>query len=517
MRILSFCFCLVLWNYSFAQEVNLGVFKGQADVGDPKNAGSSSYDPSSQTYILKGSGYNIWFERDEFHFLHRKLSGDFILTANFEFVGDGVDPHRKVGWMLRESLDDNAAHVSAVSHGDGLTVLQWRVLKGAFMRDPQDEIFFPKGGFEIIQLERAGTTVTMRAAHPGEPLQTIGSYEAENMPDEVFAGLFINSHNPDEVEEAKVWNVRIDQPVAEGYNAYQQGMVGSRLETMNVFDGKRKVIYQSETGFEAPNWLPDGDKLLINKEGSIYTISVEGGELEKLNTGDVNRNNNDHGISFDGKTLAISSSSEGTSSRVYVLPIEGRNPTLITQESPSYWHGWSANNKEVYYVAQREGSDAYNIYKKAINGKSEEVKLTNNTGFHVDGPEATPDGKFIYYNSSATGTMQIWRMKPDGSAQEQVTFDEYNDWFPHISPDGKWIAFLSFDTTVAPADHPFYKRVMLRLMPASGGAPRVIAYLYGGQGTINVPSWSPDSKSIAFVSNSRTFDYSVEENTVSGE
>ncbi len=503
MRILTFSFCCLLCFSVFAQEANLGVFQGQADVGDPKNAGSSSYDPSSQTYTIKGSGYNIWFERDEFQYLHRKLTGDFILTANFEFVGEGKDPHRKIGWMLRESLEDDAAHVSAVSHGDGLTVLQWRVLGGAYMRDPQDEIFFTKGNMEIIQLERAGTIVTMRVAHPGEPLQSVGSYEAKNLPDEVFGGLFISSHNPDEVEEAKVWNVRIDQPVPQDYNAYQQGMVGSRLETLHVFDGKRKVIYAADSGFEAPNWMPKGDKLLINKEGAMYTIPVEGGKLTKLNTGDVNRSNNDHGISFDGKKLAISSSSEGTASRVYVLPIEGGPPTLITEESPSYWHGWSANNKEVYYVAQR-GDDVYNVYKKAISGKSQEVKLTNNTGFHVDGPEATPDGKFICYNSSETGTMQIWRMKPDGTAQEQVTYDEYNDWFPHISPDGKWIAFISFDTTVDPGDHPFYKRVMLRLMPASGGVPRVIAYLYGGQGTINVPSWSPDSKSIAFVSNSKT-------------
>lgn len=518
MRILLICFCLLFWNFSFAQEADLGVFENQTDIGNPNNSGSSSYDPSAQVYTLKGSGYNIWFERDEFHFLHRKLSGDFILTANFEFVGEGVDPHRKVGWMLRASLDDNAPHVSAVAHGDGLTVLQWRVMKGAFMRDPEDEIFFPKGNFEIIQLERAGKTVTMRVAHPGEPLQVIGSYEAENLPDEVFAGLFINSHNPDEIEEARVWNVRIDVPVEEGYNAYQQGMVGSRLETMNVFDGKRIVIYQSDTGFEAPNWMPDGDKLLINKDGSLYKIPVEGGELEKLNTGEVNRNNNDHGISFDGKKLAISSSSENTSSQVYVLPLEGGTPTRITEEAPSYWHGWSANNKEVYYVAQRN-DDVYNIYKKAINGKSEEVKLTNNTGFHVDGPEATPDGKYIYYNSSESGTMQLWRMKPDGTAHEQITFDQYNNWFPHISPDGKWIVFLSFDTSVAPADHPFYKRVMLRMIPASGGTARVIAYLYGGQGTINVPSWSPDSKSIAFVSNSKELFLEIpsENSSVDGE
>jgi Tol biopolymer transport system component len=485
---------------SSAQQESLGIFEQQTDVGKPKLSGESRYDADAQLYHLKGAGYNIWFERDEFHFLHRKIQGDFILTANFKLLGEGTDPHRKVGWMLRESLQDDAAHVSAVLHGDGLTVLQWRALRGAYMRDPEDEIFFPKQSAEIMQLERSGNTIFMRVANPGEPLQLVGSYESSDLPDEIYAGPFICSHNPDVVEEAEIWNVRLDKPVPEDYNAYQQGYLSSRLEIMDVFSAKRKVIYTSPQGFEAPNWMPDGERLLFNQSGSLFTINIDGANVQKLNTGSVNRNNNDHGISFDGKMLAISSSSENTSSRVYVLPISGGEPELVTEKSPSYWHGWSANNREVYYVAQRSEGGPFNIYKKGIRG-GPEVQLTFSENAHADGPESTPDGKYIYYNSTASGTMQIWRMKPDGSGQEQVTFDQYNDWFPHISPDGKWIAFLSFDTDVAPQDHPFYKRVMLRLMPASGGAPKVIAYLYGGQGTINVPSWSPDSRHIAFVSN----------------
>ena len=498
---LLFCF---LFNASFAQ----GIFEKSEDIGKPKKAGSAQYDEATQTYTLQGSGYNIWFERDEFHYLYKKLTGDFILTANFAFEGKGKDPHRKIGWMIRESLEDNAAHLSAVVHGDGLTVLQWRELRGAFMRDPEDEIFAQKDGYSIIQLERRGKTVIMRAAHVGEPLQEIGAHEMNSMPDEVFAGLFIGSHNPDVVEKAKVWNVRIDQPVADDYNPNEAGFLGCRLETMNVFDGKRKVIFTAPKRFEAPNWMPDSKKLLFNMDGALFTIPVEGGEPQKLNTGDVNRINNDHDISFDGKMLAISSSSENTGSRVYILPLEGGNPKLLTEESPSYLHGWAANNKEVYYVAQRDTA-IYNVYKKSIKG-GKEVQLTFNKSAHVDGPEGSPDGKYVYYNGSTTGTMQLWRMKPDGSDKEQLTFDEYNDWFPHISPDGQWILFISFGIEVAPGDHPSYKRVMLRLMPAAGGAPSVVAYLYGGQGTINVPSWSPDSQHVAFVSNSSVPDNKAE-------
>ncbi|MFL5787193.1 MAG: TolB family protein [Flavisolibacter sp.] len=495
-----------------SQNNTLGIFDNNSDIGNPKNPGSASYNASSQSYHLKGSGYNIWFNRDEFNFLYKKIAGDFILTANFEFLGNKGNEHRKIGWMVRESLDEGAASMNAVVHGDGLTVLQWRELRGAYMRDPEDEIFYPKKSAEIIQLERSGKTMIMRVAHIGEPLQVVGWHVMPSLKDSVYAGLCISSHDPDRSEEASVWNVRIDRPVPNDYSPNPQiqrtlapfrGTVGCRMEIMNVFDGKRKVILSSNDRFEAPNWMPDGKRLLYNSGGSIYTIPIEGGTTEKINTDTVKRNNNDHGISFDGKMLAISSHRSGLpggGSTVYVLPLSGGTPRLLTESTPSYWHGWDPNGKDVTIVAQRNGGSIYNIYKVSVkDGK--ETALTQNTTGHVDGPEYSPDSKYIYYNANPTGTMQIWRMRPDGSGKEQLTFDEYHNWFPHISPDGKWMVFISFPPDIDPNAHPANKQVMLRLMPVSGGAPKVVAYLYGGQGTINVNSWSPDSKSIAFVSN----------------
>ena len=188
----------------------------------------------------------------------------------------------------------------------------------------------------------------MRAAKFGEPFEIIGSQEVENLSGEVFIGLFVCSHDENVLEEAKVWNVRIDRPVADTYNPNKEGWLGCRLETMNVFDGKRKVILTEPSRFEAPNWMPDGKNLLINKEGLLYKIPVEGGELKKVNTGFADNLNNDHGISFDGKLLAISHHNKEANggSAVYVLPIEGGDPKLITKETPSYWHGWAPNNKE---------------------------------------------------------------------------------------------------------------------------------------------------------------------------
>ena len=502
---------LLLAAFSFSifntmsQSVPVGDFANHTDVGSPKIKGDATFDAATQEYTLKGGGYNIWFNRDEFQYAYNKIKGDFILTANVKLIGEGKDPHRKIGWMIRESDREDAAHISATLHGDGLTVLQWRRLRGAFMRDPQDEIFHTKRNTSIIQLERLGKMIIMRTANAGEPLQEVGRTEMPDMPDEVLAGLFICSHNPDVEESGSAWNVRIEKTVPDSHDGYHDGVLGSRLEIMNVVDGRRKIIYTDPGRIEAPNWMPDNTHILFNQGGSIFTVTTEGGKPEKLNTGSVNRNNNDHVISFDGKMLGISSHRDGLpggGSAIYVLPLAGGEPKLITDRTPSYLHGWSTNGKEIIYTAQRVSiSPAFNLYRQAINGGAEQQLTFNKKGL-CDGPEYSPDGKFIYYNSDETGTMQIWRMKPDGTAKEQVSFDQYNNWFPHISPDGKWIVIISFMPSVPAGDHPFYKRVQLRLMPAAGGAVRTIAYLYGGQGTINTPSWSPDSKHIAFISNS---------------
>ena len=499
---------------SFAQSP-VGIFQYNEDIGHPKKTGMASFDEKMQVYSIAGAGSNIWFNRDEFHYLYNKISGDFIITADFEFSEDMINAnaHCKIGWMVRESADEGAASWNAVKHYDGLCLLQWRPFKGMFMRDPEEERFFAKKGkgMQTIQMQRSGNTLTMKMAHRGEPLQLVASEKME-MKAEVLAGIYICSHDSDAVARAKVWNVRIDKPVINTYSSNPYAaktqvneVLGCRLELLDISDGMRQVIYESKGRFEAPNWMPDGKKILFNQGGSIYTIPVTGGTPEKLNTGTVTGNNNDHAISFDGKMLAISSHREGLpggGSTVYTLPLPGGEPKLITENTPSYFHGWNPNGKELAITAQRNGEKIYNLYKVSVkDGK--ETALTANKSGHVDGPEYSPDGKYIYYNANVTGTMQIWRMKPDGSGKEQLTFDEYHNWFPHISPDGNLMVFISFPPDIDPDAHPSYKEVMLRVMKLNApGGPRVVAYLYGGQGTINVGSWSPDSKRIAFVSNS---------------
>lgn len=211
MKILYFILFVALCSGASAQNNALGLFDGHMDIGHPKNAGSSQYDKTTHTYTLKGSGYNIWFNRDEFQYLYKKIKGDFIATANFEFIGAKGNDHRKIGWMIRQSANDNSIALNAVEHGDGLTVMQWRSLTGENMKDPEGEIFYPEKKFEVIQLQRTGKKLIMRVGHVGEPLKTLGVHEMKNMPEEALLGIFICSHNPEAIEEARVWDVHIEQ------------------------------------------------------------------------------------------------------------------------------------------------------------------------------------------------------------------------------------------------------------------------------------------------------------------
>ncbi len=476
----------------------IGLFDNHTDIGIDKNKGIAQYRADKQLYIIAGSGENMWSTNDHFQYLWTTLQGDFILRAEVNFLGDGVDPHRKTGWSVRNNLNSNSAHVSATVHGDGLTSLQYRRAPG----NDTEEVQSPDEAPDVIQLERRGNLFIMSTARFGEEFTTVQIEELE-LDKEVYVGLFMCSHNTEVIEAASYRNVRIIKPAPENITAYSE-YIGSNLELLNIETGLRQVLYYSAHSIQAPNWTPDGEKLIYNSKGLLFTYDLEDNLIEPLNTGFANNNNNDHVLTFDGELLGIShhNNDDGWASSIYYLPAKGDSvPVKVTKEGvgASYLHGWSPDKKSMIFTGDRNGQ--YDIY--SVNVRTGKEKQLTNQKTLDDGSEFSPDGKYIFFNSSRTGKMKLWRMDPDGKNKVQLTHDEYNDWFPHVSPDMKWIVFISFPKDIDPGDHPFYKHCLIRLMPYEGGTPKVIAYIYGGQGTMNVPSWSPDSKKIAFVTNSQ--------------
>lgn len=268
----------------------------------------------------------------------------------------------------------------------------------------------------------------------------------------------------------------------------------SSVEIFNIRTRQSRVVWQTTELFEAPNWSPDGRYLLLNSEGSMFRLSLDGDiSLSKLDTGFATECNNDHGISPDGKTIAISDKVEFEKSAIYILSVDGGQPKLMTRNLPSYWHGWSPDGQSFAYCGIRD--DVFDIYAMTIVD-GVETRLTNGEGRN-DGPDYSADRQWIYFNSSRTGTMQIWRVRVDGSAVERVTNSEFGDWFPHPSPAGDKVVFISYDADVF--DHPRDLNVRVRMMDVDGGNVETLFNLFGGQGTMNSPNWSPDGDEFAYV------------------
>jgi TolB protein len=472
-----------------AAPVPVGIFEDHADVGTVLHAGSVDYDPAKRAYTISGSGENIWFATDAFQFAWKKVSGDVTLTADIAFLTKTGNEHKKAVLMLRQSLDADSVYADVALHASGLTSLQFRDEKGAVTREIQSNLSAPAR----LRIARRGDYVYMSLGVDQAPkLEVAGGWLRIPFRGPIYVGLGVCSHDKDVVEKAVFSDVELMQPVSAPAGG---PVLYSTLETVTVDSADRRVAYLAPGRFEAPNWTRDGIAFLFNRNGRIERLPVGGSEPSVLDTGLATGCNNDHGISPDGSQLAISDNSqENHESLVYIAPIAGGSPRRITQKSPSYWHGWSPDGKTLAFVGQRKGE--FDIYTIPAAG-GEETQLTTAKGLD-DGPEYSPDGKYIYFNSERTGHMQIWRMKPDGSEQEQVFADALNNWFPHISPDGQWMVFLTYPTDVT--GHPQNKDVTLRFMSLADKKITVLAKLFGGQGTINVPSWSPDSKQLAFVS-----------------
>lgn len=493
--------CAMAFCASPVAAQTVGIFANHADIGETSIPGSVSHDAGR--YRMTASGANIWGEKDAFHYAWVQRSGDLHIAADIAWEGKGKDPHRKAGLMIRQNRTPGSPYADVMVHGDGMVSLQYRAEQDGPTRQIVSAVWHPRR----VRLEREGDFVYFSVAGAdGKLMHAGGSYRiAFQAP--VLVGLAVSAHDNNVTETATFSNVELRVPsLAYVPDTGYAAKVESTLEVIEVGGVQsRRVVRHFPSKIEAPNWTRDGKALVYNADGRIWRIPVEGGEPVAIPTGRNIRNNNDHGISPDGNSLVISDQSEPDNlSRIFVLPLAGSERPREVVSDPqarSYWHGWSADGKTLAYVRVGTDDDSYDIWTKDLAGGPARPLIV---GPGVDdGPEYSPDGKYLYFNSTRSGAMAIWRANADGSDPVQLTRDsERRDWFPHVSPDGKWIIFVSFGLDVAVTDHPPNREdVVLKIMPADGSAPpKVLTRLFGGQGTINVPSWSPDGKQIAFVS-----------------
>jgi Tol biopolymer transport system component len=267
----------------------------------------------------------------------------------------------------------------------------------------------------------------------------------------------------------------------------------SLLEIYDLEKAASRLVLAMEGRIEAPNWHPDGQSLLVNGGGLIYRVPLASPALERVETGPAQRCNNDHGISPDGRQMVISSHHEGEGSQIYLLPMGGGDPVRVSPQAPSWWHGWSPDGATLAYVAAR-GGRVIDVYTLRLG--EQEQRLTQGEG-HCDGPDYSADGSRIYYNCDRDGHAQIWVMAADGSGQRRLFADDHVNWFPHPSPDGRHVIYLAYPPGTL--GHPEDLAVSIWLMDPEGRARRRLLSFTGGQGTMNVPNWSPDGRAFAYM------------------
>ena len=461
-------------------------------------------------FTLQGT-MDIWGPMDGGHFVWQPVQGDFVIIARVPSMENpGENKHAKAALCIRESLDGGSRRVAqSITPVDGSQFLYRETTDDKTVRILPDPAAaptpsVPKEKFPCwLKLVRQGNVFSGYESLDGETWWLTGTIKLD-FKTNALIGLSSSSHTQSNLTTSVFDHVSLTKPNA-GTGAKSAKTRPAQLMTIGIDGSDKRLIYETPTGLEAPNWTPDGKWLVCNGNKFLWRIAADGSAPPvKIPTGDMPVTSNDHILSPDGKMIYITANPH-----LYAVPFEGGTPRRVSNEHPAatafkyFLHGVSPDGKTLVYVGvNAEGDDTWgraDIYTIPATG-GPDTRLTD-TPAADDGPEYSPDGQWIYFNSELNakvpGHAQCYRMKADGTGVEQLTHDERVNWFPHISPDGKWIVYLSYPPGTV--KHPADKAVILRRMRPDGSEQSDIIAFNGGQGTINVNSWSPDSKHFAFV------------------
>jgi TolB protein len=478
------------------QRAELGEFAAQSDIGLVSPAGDARYSAANDTYTLSGAGANTWYHVDDFHYLWKKLSGDVALTAEIHFPPVAYhhepDPHRKGILMFRQSLDSGGIYADAVVHGSGMSALQYRRERGANSEDIELNTDAPQS----VRIEKRGDAFTLYLSLKGEPLHPVGASIALHMQAPFYVGLGVVSHDVDTVDQVEFRHVRLQTlpPLTPGAPRLRY----STLLTLQTEDQFRRaaVIRTGTALMQSANWLPHDPDIYVHEGDRMLAIPyldpAAGGVAKSIDTGSLVDCSGNYGRSPDGRWLAVScAQAHGGAHQVYLLASSGGGaPLQLTHGAQSFFHAWSPDSRTIAFT--RGSASKADIFTVPASG-GEARQLTHDT--INDGPDYSADGKFIYFDSSRSGQLQIWRMRADGSAAEQITADDRRNSSPHLSPDGKSLAFLaqppSADDSIGAA--------AIKVVTLSDGLIRTLTQLQGNRASFSMYGWG-DNNHIAFVS-----------------
>ena len=481
---------------SLALQAPLGVFEAQSDIGSVVPPGTAKYDSATRTYTLTAAGANTWYRVDDFHYLWKKASGDLALTADITFpphtYNHEPNPHRKGILMFRQTLDTGGVYADVAVHGSGLTALQYRNERGANTQDIELNIAAPR----TVRLEKRGDTFTLLLSMKGEPLHPFDASIRLHLKEPFYVGLGGVSHEVSTTDQFQFSHVSL-QALAPLPKTTKLTL-HSTLQTVSIDDQfRRAMMIRTVSGYmQSPNWSPDRKSIYVHEEGRLtripYLTPEAGGTPQAIAVGRLVDCSGNFGLSPDGKWLAVScAESRHGPHQVYLLAAAGGNtPRKLTNgAAQSFFHAWAPDSQTVAFT--RGSAGKADIFTIAVTGGTE-AHLTSDTV--NDGPDYSPDGKFIYFDSARSGTTQIWRMKPDGSAAEQITDDARVNSSPHVSRDGKTVVFLSqplnSDESVGAAT--------LKVFSTGDGLIRTVLEFQGNRGSLQMYPWG-DATHVAFV------------------